>query len=45
MVQKIINPNFNIKTFNIKYKDKLSPISQTIIQSFKIDNFLVRCEL
>lgn len=35
MVQKIINPNFNIKTFNIKCENKLSPLAKTIIKSFK----------
>ena len=35
MVQKIIDPNFHIKTFNVKCDDKLSPLAKTILQSFK----------
>jgi len=35
MVQKIFDPNFNIKTFNIKSENKLSPLAKTIIKSFK----------
>jgi hypothetical protein len=35
MVQKIIDPNFHIKTFNVECDDKLSPLAKTILQSFK----------
>lgn len=35
MVQKIVDPNFYIKTFNVKCDDKLSPLAKTILQSFK----------
>jgi len=35
MVQKIVDTNFNIKTFNIKYEKKLSPLVKTILQSCK----------
>ena len=35
MVQKIIDPNFYIKTFNVKCDNKLSPLAKTILQSFK----------
>ena len=35
MVQKIVDPNFHIKTFNVKCDTKLSPIAKTILQSFK----------
>jgi hypothetical protein len=35
MVPKINDTKFNIKTFNIKYEKKLSPLAKTIIQSLK----------
>jgi len=35
MVQKIVDPNFHIKTFNVKCDDKLSPLAKTILSSFK----------
>ena len=35
MVQKIVDPNFHIKTFNVKCDSKLSPLAKTILQSFK----------
>ena len=35
MVQKIMDPNFHIKTFNVKCDNKLSPLAKTILQSFK----------
>ena len=35
MVQKIIDPNFHIKTFSVKCDNKLSPLAKTIFQSFK----------
>ena len=35
MVQKIMDPNFHIKTFNVKCDKKLSPLAITILQSFK----------
>ena len=35
MVQKIVDPNFHIKTFNVKCDNKLSPLAKTILQSFK----------
>ena len=34
MVQKIVDPNFHIKTFNVKCDSKLSPLAKTILQSF-----------
>ena len=36
MVQKIVDPNFNIKTFNIKCDNQLSPLAQIILKSFKL---------
>ena len=35
MVPKINDTKFNIKTFNINYEKKLSPLAKTIIQSLK----------
>jgi len=35
MVQKIMDPNFHIKTFNVKCDKKLSSLAITILQSFK----------
>jgi len=35
MVQKVVDPNFNIKTFNIKYENSLSPLAKTILKSFR----------
>jgi len=35
MVQKIIDPTFKIKSFNIKYDDKISMLAKTVLQSFK----------
>ena len=35
MVQKIVDPNFHIKTFNVKCDKKLSSLAITILQSFK----------
>jgi len=35
MVQKIIDPNLHIKTFNVKCDKKLSPFTKIILQSFK----------
>ena len=35
MVQKIVDPNFNIKTFNVKCDNELSSLAKTIIKSFK----------
>ena len=35
MIQKVVDPNFQIKTFNVKYDDKLSPLSIMVLQSFK----------
>jgi len=35
MVQKIVDPNFHIKTFNVKCDAKLSPLAKTILSSFK----------
>ena len=34
MVQKIIDPNYHIKTFSVKCDNKLSPLAKTILQSF-----------
>jgi len=35
MVQKIVDPKFNIRTFNIKCDKNLSPLAKIIIKSFK----------
>lgn len=35
MVQKIVDPNFNIKSFTVKYDNKISLLAKTILQSFK----------
>lgn len=35
MVQKIVDPNFNIKTFTVKYDNKISIPAITVLQSFK----------
>ena len=35
MVQKVVDPNFHIKTFNVKCDNKLSPLAKSILQSFK----------
>ena len=35
MVSKIIDPNFNIKTFNVKCNHELSSFAKVILQSFK----------
>jgi hypothetical protein len=35
MVQKIVDPNFSIKTFNVKCDNKLSPLAKIILKSFK----------
>ena len=34
MVQKIIDPNYHIKTFSVKCDNKLSPLAKTILESF-----------
>ena len=35
MVQKIVDPKFNIRTFNIKCDKNLPPLAKIIIKSFK----------
>ena len=35
MVQKIVDPKFNIRTFNIKCDKNLSPLAKLIVKSFK----------
>jgi hypothetical protein len=35
MVQKVVDPNFNIKSFTIKYDYKISLLCKNILQSFK----------
>lgn len=35
MVQKIVDPNFNIKSFTVKYDNKISLLAKTVLQSFK----------
>ena len=35
MVPKIIDPNFNIKTFNVKCNNELSSVAKVILKSFK----------
>lgn len=35
MVSKIVDPNFNIKTFNVKCDKELSSLAKVILKSFK----------
>ena len=35
MVSKIVDPNFNIKTFNVKCDNELSSLAKVILKSFK----------
>jgi hypothetical protein len=35
MVQKVLDPNFHIKTFKIKYENVLSPLAKIILKSFR----------
>jgi hypothetical protein len=35
MIQKIVDPTFNIKSFNVKYDNKISILAKTVLQSFK----------
>jgi hypothetical protein len=35
MVQKIVDPNFSIKTFNVKCENELSSLAKVILKSFK----------
>lgn len=35
MVQKIVDPNFSIKTFSVKSDNKISSLTKTILQSCK----------
>lgn len=35
MVQKVLDPNFHIKTFKIKYENNLSPLAKIILKSFR----------
>jgi len=35
MVSKIVDPNFNIKTFNVKCDKELSSLAKAILKSFK----------
>jgi hypothetical protein len=35
MVQKIVDPNFSIKTFNVKCDNELSSLAKVILKSFK----------
>ena len=35
MVSKIIDPNFNIKTFNVKCDNELSSLAKVVLKSFK----------
>jgi hypothetical protein len=34
MVQKIVDPNFQIQTFNVSFDGQLSPIAITLLKSF-----------
>jgi len=36
MVQKVLDPKFQVKTFSIKYNRKLSKRAKIILQSFKL---------
>lgn len=36
MARKLLDTNFNIKTFNIKYDNNLSSLTKTILESIKI---------
>ena len=36
MAQKVIDPTYQIKTFSVQYDKQLSPLTKTIIQSFKL---------
>lgn len=35
MVQKVVDPNFHIKTFKVKYENNLSPLAKIILKSFR----------
>jgi hypothetical protein len=35
MVPKIVDPNFNIKTFNVKCDSQLSSLAKVVLKSFK----------
>ena len=35
MVSKIVDPNFNIQTFNVKCDKELSPLAKVVLKSFK----------
>ena len=35
MVPKIVDPNFNIKTFNVKCDSELSSLAKVVLKSFK----------
>jgi len=35
MVPKIIDPNFNVKTFNVKCNHEISSVAKVILKSFK----------
>ena len=35
MVSKIVDPNFNIKTFNVKCDNELSSLAKIVLKSFK----------
>jgi len=36
MVQKVLDPTFQVKTFSLKYNRKLSKRAKTILQSFRL---------
>ena len=36
MAQKVIDPTYNIKTFSVQYDKQLSPLTKTLIKSFKL---------
>ena len=36
MAQKVIDPNYQIKTFTVQYDKQLSTLTKTLIQSFKL---------
>ena len=36
MIQKVLDPKFQVKTFSIKYDRKISKHAKIILQSFKL---------
>ena len=40
MVPKIVDPNFNIKTFNVKCDSELSSLAKVVLKSFLREKFV-----